>query len=378
MGLNISIAKYLLLVKQRFDVNYEKTAMLGRQYMYLSEAEYRGGALEKVFSYEDVKQVDGYAETMFQALGAKEIVSYDYSDYEGATYLHDMNVPISDMHKEKYNVVFDGGTLEHVLHYLIALHNAMEMVKIGGNLILTTPSNNYNGHGFYQFSPDLFFSILEGNGFTIEDISLANKTAETKYITHKLENVVCNGKRFWHQNINASGIGSLLYVCARKKGKVPNILTCYQANYEVTWKKKLEQKDIVWFRYYELERELECIMGLDENCQMYSKIRQDKIKILLYGAGKTCGCFMDRFKNKIDIVSIVDSDISKHGKKIDNIEIISPNMIEEIEADGIVVTTSDKWFYEIKNMLIEYLHIEEDRIYSIERFCYYMGECIYS
>lgn len=47
MGLNISIAKYLLLVKQRFDVNYEKTAMLGRQYMYLSEAEYEGGGIEK-------------------------------------------------------------------------------------------------------------------------------------------------------------------------------------------------------------------------------------------------------------------------------------------------------------------------------------------
>lgn len=43
MGLNISIVKYLLLVKQRFGVNYEKTAMLGRQYMYLSESQYTGG-----------------------------------------------------------------------------------------------------------------------------------------------------------------------------------------------------------------------------------------------------------------------------------------------------------------------------------------------
>lgn len=378
MGLNISIVKYLLLVKQRFGVNYEKTAMLGRQYMYLSESQYRGGILEKILGYEDVKQADGYAETMFQALGADEVVSYDYSNYEGATFLHDMNVPISDMHKEKYNVVFDGGTLEQVLHYLIALKNAMEMVKTGGNLILITPSNNYNGHGFYQFSPDLFFTILEGNGFTIEDISLADKTAEGNYITHKLENVVCDGKRLWHQNINSSGMGSLLYVCARKKGKVPDILTCYQANYEVIWGKKSERKDIEWFRYYELERELECIFGLEEEYRMYSKTRQDKIKVLLYGAGETCVRFMNRFMGKIDIVSIVDSDISKHGKKVDNIEIISPNKVGRVEAEGIVITTSDKWFYEIKNILREYLHIEEDRIYSIERFCYYMGESIYS
>lgn len=336
-----------------------------------------GGVLEKILDYEEVKQADGYAETFFQALGAHEIVSYDYSDYEGATFLHDMNIPISDLHKEKYNVVFDGGTLEHVLHYLIALKNAMEMVKVGGNLILTTPTNNYNGHGFYQFSPDLFFTILEGNGFTIEDISLADKTAEGKYITHKLENVVCDGKRFLSKNLNTFGMGSLLYVCARKIGRVPDILTCYQANYEVMWGKKLERKDITWFRYYELERELECIFELDDERRIYSKARQDKMKILLYGAGEICARFLNTYKNEIDIVSIADSDVAKQGKKVENIEIISPNKVGEIEAEGIVITTSDKWFYEIKNMLIEHLHIDEDRIYSMERFCYYMGESIY-
>lgn len=336
-----------------------------------------GGVIEKILAYEDVAQADGYAETMFRALGANEIESYDYSDYEGATILHDMNVPISDMHKERYSVVLDGGTLEHVFHYLTALKNAMEMVKIGGSLILATPCNNYNGHGFYQFSPDLFFTVLEGNGFTIEDISLANNIAEGKYITHKLENIVCDGKRFLHHNINAYGMGTLLYVCARKIGKVPNILSCYQANYEAIWKKELERKDIVWFRYYELERELEALYGLEEY-RVYSKNRQDKIKIVLYGAGRMCVWFMNRFRDKADIISIVDSDISKHGKKVDNIEIISPKEIEEIEAEGIVVTTSNRWFYEIKNMLIENLHVEEDRIYSIERICYYMGECIYS
>jgi hypothetical protein len=63
----------------------------------------------------------------------------------------------------------DGGTLEHVFHYPTALKNAMEMVKVGGRLFLITPTNNYCGHGFFQFSPELFYrTLLPENGFVVE------------------------------------------------------------------------------------------------------------------------------------------------------------------------------------------------------------------
>jgi hypothetical protein len=42
------------------------------------------------------------------------------------------------------------------------------MVKTGGHLILLTPANNYFGHGFYQFSPELFYRVLSReNGFEV-------------------------------------------------------------------------------------------------------------------------------------------------------------------------------------------------------------------
>jgi hypothetical protein len=45
----------------------------------------------------------------------------------------------------------------------------MEMVKVGGRLILHTIANNWMGHGFYQFSPELFFRALSAeNGFVME------------------------------------------------------------------------------------------------------------------------------------------------------------------------------------------------------------------
>jgi hypothetical protein len=102
-------------------------------------------------------------------IGAQKVDSLDASDFEGATIIHDLNEPMPHCYKDRYDVVFDGGTLEHVFNFPVALRNAMEAVKIGGHLILLTPTNNYCGHGFYQFSPELFYRALsEENGYKVE------------------------------------------------------------------------------------------------------------------------------------------------------------------------------------------------------------------
>jgi len=42
-----------------------------------------------------------------------------------------MSQPIDTIHKNKYDLVFDGGTLEHVFNFPVAIKNCMEMVKVG-------------------------------------------------------------------------------------------------------------------------------------------------------------------------------------------------------------------------------------------------------
>ena len=47
----------------------------------------------------------------------------------------------------------------------------MEMVKVGGRLFVDSPANNWFGHGFYQFSPELFYSALaEENGYEVVEM----------------------------------------------------------------------------------------------------------------------------------------------------------------------------------------------------------------
>ena len=42
----------------------------------------------------------------------------------------------------------------------------MEMVRVVGHFLAVTPANNFMGHGFYQFNPELYFGVLSrDNGF---------------------------------------------------------------------------------------------------------------------------------------------------------------------------------------------------------------------
>lgn len=99
-------------------------------------------------------------EPLARALGAGNVSSCDFSGYEKATLIHDLNVPIGPEWHERFDMVIDGGTLEHVFNFPVAIANCMNLVKTGGHLLLFSPSNNMCGHGFYQFSPELFFRVL--------------------------------------------------------------------------------------------------------------------------------------------------------------------------------------------------------------------------
>jgi hypothetical protein len=173
MGLDINGVKFLLH-SQRHGVSFARTAMIGRQSMLIGKEEFaelmrEAGENEAAKRAGEFTGEGAYAEPLLRFLGAEEIVSFDASDYESASVMHDFNEPIGDEYKARFSAVLDGGTLEHVFNYPQALMNCMEMLGVGGHFLAITPGNNYLGHGFYQFSPELFFRVFsDANGFELE------------------------------------------------------------------------------------------------------------------------------------------------------------------------------------------------------------------
>ncbi len=174
MALNINGTR-LLLRAQRQGINFEKTVMIGRQRFYLSSQALQTNLEEYGYQGADaaalIKLKNGYTEPFFELLGAKTIDSIDASAYEEAAMVHDMNFPIPEEWKERYSVVLDGGSLEHIFNFPMAIRNCMELLEIGGTYLGITPANNFFGHGFYQFSPELYFRIFSAeNGFAVKEI----------------------------------------------------------------------------------------------------------------------------------------------------------------------------------------------------------------
>jgi SAM-dependent methyltransferase len=124
------------------------------------------------------------AEPFLQAfLGAGSVEAVDYSDYEGAQHLHDMNEPVPEAMIGRFDAVFDGGALEHIFNFPVAVANLMRMTKVGGHVFMSTPANNFFGHGFYQFSPELMFRVFAPeNGFEIRTVQIL----ETRYPSPEL------------------------------------------------------------------------------------------------------------------------------------------------------------------------------------------------
>jgi hypothetical protein len=113
-----------------------------------------------------------WAEPLLQRLGARDIVSLDCSDYEGARLAHDLNQPWPEGRPPRqFDVVFDGGTLEHIFNLPQALLNAMSLVRPGGCLLSVTPVDGWIGHGFHQMQPEVFFRFFsESNGFKLRGL----------------------------------------------------------------------------------------------------------------------------------------------------------------------------------------------------------------
>jgi SAM-dependent methyltransferase len=171
MGLDINSVR-LLIAAHKQGVRFDKVLTIGRLWLNVYPQKMARLLQEHGLPAQEFTRAGpecAFSEPFFRALGASKVAALDYSDYEGAEIVHDLNEPIPAALNEQFDVVFDGGTLEHVFHFPIALRSCMEMVRPGGRLFLHTTLNNTCGHGFYQFSPELFYRALSPqNGFAVE------------------------------------------------------------------------------------------------------------------------------------------------------------------------------------------------------------------
>ncbi len=191
MGLDTNGIKFLFACHKK-GISLKNTLMIGRQILNTEDYELEKNLLGFNL-FKSKKQVENllhgkgaYAEPMLEMLGAETIDSLDYSAYEGANILHDMNLPVPPDLKERFSTVLESGSLEHIFNFPTSIGNCMEMTALNGHLLIITPVNNIMGHGFYQFSPEVFYRVLgERNGFELQEMLIFEYSPEEKWYSVK-------------------------------------------------------------------------------------------------------------------------------------------------------------------------------------------------
>jgi len=221
MGLTFHEYKFLEEVSKKKE--FKNILCLGKQEMILTDEDMKKfNLIEK--EYVNNRYIDYLLINKFKANSVKSI---DNSSFEGADIIHDMNKPIENLN-EKFDTIIDFGTSEHIYNVAQNLNNISKLCKINGIILHSLPANNNCGHGFWQFSPELFFSLYsENNGFFETEIFIFN--THNKYEWWKVEKQKL-GERL---EINSD---SPLYILVKtvKKSEIQN-KNVQQSDYVERW-----------------------------------------------------------------------------------------------------------------------------------------------
>ncbi len=235
MAITNTCLRFFIYGKKQ-GVSFRKTATLGRLENKISQnlpldlkSRHPDLINPEIINFEEK-----FGETVFHSLGAEIVESLDYSNYERANIIADLNLPLPAELHNKYTVLVDGGTLEHVFNFPQAIMNCMNLIQPGGHFIGFSPANNLMGHGFYQFSPELYYRVFsKENGFGETQVFMISAGFETDTIN--MFTVADPESIRERVTLTSTQPGYLLVISRKIQQTSTNPFIVYQSDYTGLW-----------------------------------------------------------------------------------------------------------------------------------------------
>lgn len=121
---------------------------------------------EKICRWHGINYIDVVeTKSFFDALGL-DIIFFDFKKFRGIEQILDLNNPISPDMASEFDLVLDTGTLEHCFNVGVAFRNMCELVNVGGLILTASPLTKIN-HGFWNFSPCVYYDYFNQNNWKI-------------------------------------------------------------------------------------------------------------------------------------------------------------------------------------------------------------------
>lgn len=179
----------LAAIKATKDKQYQSVCELGNQ---------TARNWEIVNKYHSEIKEYNTPQEFYSQLGITDYTSIDINSYNGSI--------IADLNKEhewetQYDVVTNNGTSEHIFNQHAVFVNMRRLCKVGGVMIHSLPTS-YFDHGFYNYNPNLFFSIAKTNGdeYLFGYITHVNSTPDIKTFPADWLTLPTTERRRWLSN----------------------------------------------------------------------------------------------------------------------------------------------------------------------------------
>jgi SAM-dependent methyltransferase len=291
LGIELQSARFLLACRFK-NISFRRTATIGHQHFFVKKAQVRPLLAEFDFHPEPAQLAEiesccgTFADPFLRFLGAEELVSLDASSFENATVVHDMNFPIPATLKERFDLVYDGGSLEHIFNFPSAIANCMEMLRPGGHFVGVNPANNLSGHGFYQFSPELYYRVFSPeHGMRMLHVVVAESVGPFYSVP---DPITVNRRVMWVNSEPAN-----MMVLAQKQASVPLFgKPPQQSDYSSLWQGKIlapepvptepALKTRVKKAIFAVERALPPVRSVTGSIRRF-RHRRDQVRVLLAG-----------------------------------------------------------------------------------------------
>jgi hypothetical protein len=102
--------------------------------------------------------------TFFGLLGVRQVLAIDYSDYEGAEIILDLNQALPPAHRVTVDFLFGGSVLDNIFDPASYLRNVSELLRPGGRLFEHDVISQHH-HPYCLVTPGWMFDYFVMNGY---------------------------------------------------------------------------------------------------------------------------------------------------------------------------------------------------------------------
>lgn len=186
---------------------------------------------------------------LFTAIGFDEVWVLDASSYEGADFVFDMNQRgIMDVLKPPFDWVVDIGTTEHIFNVMNVFQNIHEALGSDGHVLHFVPGNSGMNHGFFQFSPILYYQYYHENGYDLKDLKLFESDIDQQPdSSYEVRDYQPPNQRLTGENAHSDEKGrqTEVFVCAQKGPDSTGGIVPQQFFYKARWDEGAQEKLLV-------------------------------------------------------------------------------------------------------------------------------------